>query len=275
VIPAARRLPGHVRLNMLLAHQRAAFGWARPSVRFAPSGTVLLLSPHLDDAVLNCWSVLTQAVDLRVVNVFTGAPRPGSLSDWDRRCGASSSVAQVYRRIAEDERVLRRLGLRPTNLPFEDIQYAARKLTRITMAALDRAVAEVVPSASLVYAPAALGEGHIDHRLVRTYARCLARAGIPVRFYADLPYAVRGGWPAWVSERRTPGPGDRGVPPVLRDATEVRVVVLGDAPAREKLDAMRGYTTQFAALDEDGCLSDPSTHRYEVFWCVDPTARET
>jgi LmbE family N-acetylglucosaminyl deacetylase len=259
---------------MLLAHQRAAFGWARPNVRFAPSGPVLLLSPHLDDAVLNCWSVLTQTVDLRVVNVFTQPPRPGLLTDWDRRCGATSSVAHVYRRLAEDERVLGRLGLRPTNLPFEDIQYAAHKLTRISMAALDRAVAAVIPSASMVYAPAALGEGHIDHRLVRAYARCLARAGIPARLYADLPYAVRSGWPAWVREERPPGRGDSRVAPALRDAAEVHIVTLSTAAARQKLAGMRGYVTQFAALDEDGRLSDPATHRHEVFWCFNPGADE-
>jgi LmbE family N-acetylglucosaminyl deacetylase len=243
-----------VRLHALFAQQRLTFGWTRMRVRFASAGPVLLLSPHLDDAVLNCWSVLTSEPNLRVVNVFAGTPRPGFVSDWDRKCGASSSADHVRVRISEDERVLGGLGHRPANLSFRDIQYARRGIARVTMPALDRAVAEIVPAVSLAYAPAALGEGHIDHRLVRSYARGLARAGVPVRLYADLPYAVRDGWPAWVREGR-PGPG-------------VRVITLDDEAARRKLEALQGYATQFAALDEDGRLSDPRTLRHEVFWSV-------
>ena len=37
----------------------------------------VVLSPHLDDAVLSCWHVLGREGDVRVVNVFTGSPEDG------------------------------------------------------------------------------------------------------------------------------------------------------------------------------------------------------
>jgi LmbE family N-acetylglucosaminyl deacetylase len=259
------------RRRVLLAVEMLAFLRARPTMRFDATGPVLLLSPHLDDAVLNCWSVLTSRADLRVVNVFAGTPRPGFVSDWDRACGARESADQVRARLDEDSAVLGALGHRPANLPFLDIQYGLR---RLSMRALDRAVAEAVPRASLAYAPAALGEGHIDHRVVRSYARMLARSGMPVRLYADVPYALRSGWPAWVRDAREAGTTDvagDALRPV-REVTGVEVVTLDPDAAAAKLRAMRAYRSQFAALDENGRLSDPGTHRHEVFWSLGPVS---
>jgi hypothetical protein len=46
------------------------------------------------------------------------------------------------------------------------------------------------------------------------------------------------------------------------------VVALDDATAKRKLDALRAYESQFAALNEDGRLADPGTLRFEVFWSL-------
>jgi LmbE family N-acetylglucosaminyl deacetylase len=229
----------------------------------------LLLSPHLDDAVLNCWSVLTSGCDQRVVNVFAGVPRPGFVTAWDRACGADESAAHVRARIAEDLDVLGRVGHRAAYLRFVDGQYRSG---HPTARALDRAVSEVAPAASLVYAPAALGFAPPDHLLLRAYARLLARHGMPVMLYADLPYAVRAGrWPAWVrgGQRQARDVQDAFWRPALRAVPEiidVEVVTLPPDVASAKLAAMRAYHTQFPGLDHDGRLSDPRTHRYEVFW---------
>jgi LmbE family N-acetylglucosaminyl deacetylase len=251
--------------HALGALQAFTFGRTSPTVGFDSGGPVLLLSPHLDDAVLNCCSVLMSDEDVCVVNVFAGIPGAGFVSDWDRACGARESAEHVRRRIAEDKEVLAALGRRPVNLPFLDIQYGLR---RLSMKALDRAVARCVPIASLAYAPAALGEGHVDHRLVRSYARALARAGVPVRLYADVPYAVRAGWPAWVREGRSAEGADQRNPRPSRKTTGVHVVTLEPVAAARKLQAMQAYASQFSALDEDGRLTDPATHRHEVFWSL-------
>ena len=227
-----------------------------------------MLSPHLDDAVLNCWSVLTSADDQRIVNVFAGVPRRGFVTAWDRACGAVESAAHVRARIAEDWDVLGSIGRRAAYLPFLDAQY---RTSHPTVMAIDRAVAEVAPAASLVYAPAALGFAPVDHLLLRAYARALAHQGMPVLLYADLPYAVRAGrWPVWVRSgteaRDAEGafwrPALRGVPEIV----DVEVVTLPPEVASAKLAAMRAYGTQFSGLDHDGRLSDPRTHSHEVFW---------
>jgi LmbE family N-acetylglucosaminyl deacetylase len=253
-------------LKALSTQQRLAFGWTSTRLRFSSDGPALLLSPHLDDAVLGCWSLLTSDRDVQVVNVFAGVPPSGFVSEWDRKCGAASSAEQVCQRRAEDAQVLTPLVGPPANLPFLDMQYARRDGNRVTMSALDRAVAQIAPAVSLVYAPAALGEGHVDHRLVRAYARVVPRAGIPIRLYADLPYAARPAWPDWVRIGRPPGRGDRSLPAGLRHADGIDVVNLGDDEVHGKLEALQRYGTQFTALDEEGYLTDPQTLRHEVFW---------
>jgi LmbE family N-acetylglucosaminyl deacetylase len=247
----------------------------RPNVRADPGAPALLLSPHLDDAVFDCWSVLTSGHKQRIVNVFAGVPSPGFVTAWDRACGAAESAAHVRARIAEDSEVLGRIGHRADYLSFVDAQYRAGHPSAM---ALDRAISDVAPAASLVYAPAALGFAPPDHLLLRTYARLLARQGMPVMLYADLPYAVRAGrWPAWVrgGARQARDPDDAFWRPALwavPEIVDVEVVPLPRDIASAKLAAMRAYRTQFPGLDHDGRLSDPSTHRYEVFWKLRCTA---
>jgi hypothetical protein len=262
-----------------VASRRRSLGSAhpslRPNVRVDPAAPALLLSPHLDDAVFDCWSVLTSGHKQRIVNVFAGVPSPGFVTAWDRACGAAESAAHVRARIAEDSEVLGRIGHRADYLSFVDAQYRAGHPSAM---ALDRAVSDVAPAASLVYAPAALGFAPPDHLLLRAYAQLLARHEMPVVLYADLPYAVRAGrWPAWVRDgaRQARDVDDAFWRPALRampEIIDVEVVRLPPDIASAKLAAMRAYRTQFPGLDHDGRLSDPSTHRYEVFWKLRRTA---
>lgn len=159
----------------------------------------------------------------------------------------------------------------PVNLHVLEQQY--RSHARIPLAAVDGPLCAAVSSASTVYAPAALGGGHIGHRLARG-ARALARQGMPVRLYADVPYAVRYGWPHWVtnSPREPHLDVDPYWEPVFREVPEIgglrdaEIVRLTGAASTRKLAAMQAYRTQFRALDGGGLLSDPRTHGYELFW---------
>lgn len=238
-----------------------------PRLRHDPDAPPLLLSPHLDDAVIDCWSVLTAAGDLNVVNVFAGVPAPGTTTHWDRIVGASDSAELMRRRIEEDRAALARAGRTSINLDFTEYQQREHR-REPPLAAIDAALAGAVPAASAVYAPAVLGTRHPDHARVRAYALACAARGVPAELYADLPYAVVYGWPHWVTgEPRDPhldvdaywGEQPRGEP---------RVVTLDDDQARAKLEAMRAYATQFPSLDRGpiGLLSNPRVHRFEVFW---------
>ena len=71
-----------------------------PSMAARPA---VILSPHLDDAVLSCWHLLSGPGDVSVINVFAGSPPPGSgASWWDRLSGATDSAARMAERLAED-----------------------------------------------------------------------------------------------------------------------------------------------------------------------------
>jgi hypothetical protein len=241
----------------------------RSCLRHDPGGPVLLLSPHLDDAVLDCWSVLTASADVRVVNVFAGVPAAGSVTYYERLAGARDSAAHVRRRHAEDRRALALAARSAVSLGFLARTHR-RGRPEPSFQALDAALGAHGP-VSTVYAPAALGAAHPDHELVRSYALALARRGMPVRLFADVPYGVAYGWPAWVTGGE-PEPGldvDAywGDGPVGSQAG-AEVVRLDRRAAAAKLAAMRTYRSEFAVLDRGPLrqLSNPAIHGFEVFW---------
>jgi len=263
------------KLYRRLRARRSASEEARfnPTLRADPSAPELVLSPHWDDAVLDCWSLLSSDRELVVVNVFAGAPAPGRLTLWDAITGASDSAERARERLAEDTVALARAGREPLNLPFLDAQY--RPPPGPTLEQIDRAVSSEAPSASRVYVPAGLGS-HPDHVLVRRYGRMLARAGLPVSLYADVPYCVTHGWPHWVEGREPEATRNvdafwqsflDGVPemPPLRSAHVER---LDEANAAAKLEALRCYRTQFPAMNGGAkqLLADPAIHGFEVRW---------
>jgi LmbE family N-acetylglucosaminyl deacetylase len=251
---------------------------AESRVAHDPGGPLLLLSPHLDDSVLNCWSVLTGPNDVRVVNVFAGVPASGQLTQWDRVCGAAESATQMRMRLVEDAKALGLAGRAATNLPFLDHMYR-RCVPPPSLSDLDDAVSRLVPAASGVYAP--VGVDHRDHRLVRRYAALIGRNGVPLQLYADLPYATRFGWPDWVTGR----PSDPHLDvdahwetnPFIPDRRGARVVALGDQRSAAKLAALRAYRSQLPALDAGPleALSNPGIHGFEVFWEVQAVEART
>lgn len=240
-----------------------------------PDAPVLVLSPHLDDAVLDCWSVLTADREVTVINVFTGMPPAGSSTYWDRIAGFDDSQALFRTRIAEDRRALALAGHSPVNLPFREGQYRAARRPPF-FNDVDAEIAARADACSVIYAPANIGLMHPDHRLVRGYARALAAQGLVVQLYADVPYAVEYGWPGWVT-------GEPADPHIDIDAfwepdltalglvgSHATVVRLDEGQARAKLAAMRTYRTQFPTLDRGpiGRLSNPRLHSYELFWAL-------
>jgi hypothetical protein len=236
----------------------------------------VILSPHLDDAVLSCWQVLTEPGELFVVNVFAGIP--GNLRApawWDRYTGATDSAARVRERIDEDREALALAGRTAVNLGFLDEQY------RDDEQALDPLIEEIgrlLPAGATVYAPAAFAS-HTDHALVRAAALRLRAAGFDVSLYADLPHANVHGLPAWVRNSHRPASKD-----LVGAAWEHALAGSGamgptvheldpDAHSR-KLAAVAMYGTQIGALAElvGRPLSDRDALGYEVVWPTDSAA---
>jgi LmbE family N-acetylglucosaminyl deacetylase len=213
--------------------------------------TAVILSPHLDDAVLSCWHVLCGPGDVSVINVFAGVPPSESgASWWDRLTGASDSAARMVERRAEDRAAFEIAGRTAIHLDFLDEQYEPEGQSVDTIAA---ALRDLIDPETVVYAPAALGE-HADHEQVRSAALELAASGQAVRLYADHPHAVRDGWPAWVNGAKEHAKANvaAGWDRRLTEAgvTRLRPPVhhLSSAEQQRKLRAASAYRTQITAL---------------------------
>ena len=167
----------------------------------------VILSPHLDDAVLSCWHLLTQPGEVVVINVFAGVPTHlGAPAWWDEYTGASDSAERVRERIEEDRRALAVTGRTAVNLGFLDEQYRPEEQP---LAPLTEQIERLLDPGVQIYAPAAFAN-HSDHALVRAAALQLRVVGFEVSLYADLPHAVIRGWPVWVTGEHRPsveGPG--------------------------------------------------------------------
>lgn len=238
-----------------------------------PGAPAVILSPHLDDAVWACFSLLDGDEDADVATVFAGVPE-GAVGWWDRECGITDSAAHVRRRRAEDAATLGELGRRALHLPLLDDQY--RNGEAVPPETIAAELREVAPAVSRVYAWT--GIGHPDHLLVRDAGLALARAGVPVTLVSDYCYNTRRGWPTWVAADGRPEADEQ-----WRDVlgavlggrlAEPRIVRLGAEQSDRKLRSMKGYVTQFDNIEreeprwqDDGLPpSDPRKRGVEVFY---------
>jgi len=240
---------------------------------------IAILSPHFDDAVLSCWHLLAECDEPTVVNVFSGSPPPGTATAWwDELTGANDPVTRMLERREEDRAALATTGAATHSLDLLDDQYRTADVRPHVLVA---GICGATDREATLYAPAAL-DGHPDHVLVRDAALCLAAAGRRVVLYADLPHAIRTGWPSWVSCESNGGAPDV----ALRwnrelaasrldiDLLVPRVRPLDAGMRRRKLRALASYRSQYEALDGWGFapLDDPRTFAWEVSWEVPRSA---
>jgi LmbE family N-acetylglucosaminyl deacetylase len=257
----------------------------------------VVLSPHLDDAVLSAWHVVSAPCSVAVVTVFAGIPEPGFVTDLDRSHGAKESAAWLLQRRREDRAALALAGRTPMHLDLPEIQFAAFQNPEIReliarspedflahvarqptlgtdtdgLAAL---VDERIPATPVLYGPAGVG-GHPDHRDLAQATIRLAVPGREVRLYADSPYYLVQGLPSWVT----------GIPNPAADAlTEEalarldlagrslarKIVELDQAAFQRKLAAMRRYETEIPAIwaDLTRAPGGPDAMRHEMYWTV-------
>ncbi|MGE5468168.1 MAG: PIG-L family deacetylase, partial [Ignavibacteria bacterium] len=133
----------------------------------AGAGAVLVVSPHLDDAVFACGCLIAGLARRRrrvaVATVFAGRPRaaPAGLSAWDHAAGFADGTDVVGARRAEDRAALGILKARHHWLPFRDSQYGPSP----PPPAIARRLAALAPPGTAVLFP--LGLFHSDHRLTR------------------------------------------------------------------------------------------------------------
>jgi LmbE family N-acetylglucosaminyl deacetylase len=141
---------------------------------------VLVVSPHLDDAVLSCAGLIAGAPDTTVLTAFAGFPPardettpaqflPGTTA-WDQASGFAAGDDVVGLRRAEDRAALAHLGGVPQWLDFLDSQYViepGESAGPADIAAGIRAAIDDLHPATIAFP---LGLSHTDHE--RTHEAC-------------------------------------------------------------------------------------------------------
>ncbi len=235
-------------------------------------GPVAILSPHPDDAVFSVWHLLAGQGEVSVVNVFAGAPATDELGWWDADTGAVDPLSRARQRREEDRAALALAGREAIYLDFLDAQY--REAEQAVEPIAD-AIADAAPEDALLMAPGGLG-AHPDHLLARAAGLSFRRRGRRVGIYADVPHAVRHGWPAWVTDGPAAADDDEADRRWRADLNGCRGALAGIEPAVEaldsdqvarKLEALAEYRTQLPALDTEFSLrARPEILSYEVVW---------
>jgi LmbE family N-acetylglucosaminyl deacetylase len=189
---------------------------------------VVVVSPHLDDAVLSLGAAVSGAAQagarVTVLTVLGGDP--GSeleAGEWDRRAGFETLGEAARARRREDERACELVGATPVWLPYCDDQYprgGTDQAIRADVVAAVGSAAVLIPGHPLE---------HPDHAWLR---RLLDGAFEPARVgvYLEQPYAV------W-TERPLPDLPWRPLRASRRDR-------------QRKLEACRAYATQLPLLGD-------------------------
>jgi LmbE family N-acetylglucosaminyl deacetylase len=149
---------------------------------------LLVISPHLDDAVFSCGALLAASPDAVVCTVFAGVPEEALVTDWDAQCGFADAYQAMHARRAEDSAALDALGARALHLPFLDSQYAASGTQ--TRTDIGAALADVIHRTDCDAVLIPSGLFHSDHELVHGVALgvCLSDASRECIAYEDALY---------------------------------------------------------------------------------------
>lgn len=217
---------------------------------------LVVVSPHLDDAVFGCCALVASHPHCIVLTVFAGLPPAATaLPEWDAACGFASARDAMKARREEDRSALTIVGAEPRWMDFLDAQYREGRAPVNLMARIGQALAEA--DASTVALP--LGLFHEDHRLVSDAtiaavrerpARLLAWEEPNYRAVDDL------------LDRRLEALRAQGLDP-QRTATPRM------SPGLKRL-AVASYASQLRGLASAGRPGHDDLHREEAYWVLQP-----
>lgn len=258
-----------------------AFDWDRLE-------RVVVLSPHIDDAVLSCTGLLSALhgrAPRLVVTLYCGNPESPNPGGVPRPGRARRGHAPPSVRRKEDIAVMRSLDCDWVHLGFQDAIYRRSPTTgrllylhprqRWTWPGDDDAghVEELFlvlrrlcgnMGPRLLFSPMGIGH-HVDHRICATTAVRLASRQTRLLFYEDFPYVI--------DKRVGSGEDDDPVTALGRlglTATR-RYVVPTDT--RRQIEALSLYASQIAPLfgDEAKMRQAVEARRpSEIFWRARP-----
>jgi LmbE family N-acetylglucosaminyl deacetylase len=204
---------------------------------------IVVISPHLDDAVLGCGRLLAVHPNATVLTVYAGRPPayPDPMTRWDTISGFVQGDDVIAARRKEDEGALAELNANPVWLDFVEHQYLERPDwvgADQTIDTLEDAVRDANPTA--VFMP--FGLANPDHTETHDAARVVReRIADPAWFaYEDQGYKHIPGMLAWrVSQLFRAGIWPTPAAPTIDHGEAV------------KQRALAHYESQFRALEAD------------------------
>jgi LmbE family N-acetylglucosaminyl deacetylase len=201
---------------------------------------LLIVSPHCDDAVFACGSLLSAHPGSVVVTVFAAGPAPDEpLTEWDRASGFEPGENVMAARRDEDRWALALLAATPLWLPFHDSQYRRSPPREDLIRALRMVLQTIEPYAIVV----PWGLFHSDHILVSDACLALRRHfPEPAWFlYEDAIY------------RRIPGLLNERIALLRGQGVRARRVTIGPHHnGGKKVDAACCYRSQLKGLSSHG-----------------------
>jgi LmbE family N-acetylglucosaminyl deacetylase len=227
---------------------------------------VLILSPHLDDAVFSCGAFVHRCAEATVATVFAGIPTSvGGLTTWDACSGFACAHEAMTMRREEDRRALSILNAQPVWLDFLDSQYGDSPSVEAVAAAIAALLESRTPDTVLFPA----GLFHSDHVLVH-------RAALQV-----LPDYPQASWLMYEDAlyRRIPGMLQERLATLLEENRQATPLALppgsGTASDRRKREAIYCYASQLRALEatvKNGGYGDAFTE--ERLWRLQAVSRK-
>jgi LmbE family N-acetylglucosaminyl deacetylase len=241
-----------------------ALAW-RKAVEYASArpfgesgGSLLVVSPHLDDAVFGCGDAVRSRPGSLVVTVFAGGPQSWTTpTSWDAAAGFGPGVDAISRRRKEDRDALALLGADPVWLPFWDSQYGRTPRKADVTAALAEALTCFDPDVVLI----PFGLWQSDHRLVHEAAVALLPDNRRRRWFAYEDAIYRRFSDAGLEDRRAEL-GARGI---------ATVPVASSGPASAvKRQSLKCYRSQLRALSTWGRPGAADALEPERHWALVP-----
>lgn len=216
---------------------------------------ILIVSPHCDDAVFACGSLLQIYPGSTVVTVCASGPVPGGpLTEWDRAGGFQAGDDVMALRRREDARALSLLGSHACWLPFYDSQYRNPTSSSDVARALSAVVETVAPQSLFI----PLGLFHSDHRL--TSEACLTlRDWYPEFAWYFYEEALYRHIPDLLSER---------LAYVRTRGLRARRIDLSPLSTDRKWPAVQCYASQLRALTTPGRPGYEDVFLPERYWMI-------
>ena len=223
------------------------------------AGPVLILSAHLDDAVLSCADLLRAQPSPTVATVFAGAPAVDH-DGYNSKCTGQSFAPDAMKvRRDEDLEALTFLGATPVWLDLFESDYAAFRpsagFDETLQSAIAQTITEVQPRS--IFLP--LGLIHPDHvALSNAGVALIPQFPLAWYMYLDLPYGAGQRWV--VMKRRA----------VLRRRVRLSSLSGHTGEPGVKQRAMSFYQSQYEVTRQNYREGfDIAMHGGERYWRVD------